>query len=67
MELLSIMYLSYIYLAHGLYYTNLVYSKGTYVILEVNMYKTYNLLHPFIAHDHVIVTVTISCNCHIKL
>ena len=31
MKFLSIMYLSYIYLANGLCYTNLAYPKETYV------------------------------------
>ena len=30
-------YLSYIYLAYGLCYTNLAYSKGTYILYIVNI------------------------------
>ena len=41
MEFLSTMYLPYIYLAYGLYYTNLAYSKETYIHHKINMYKIY--------------------------
>jgi len=39
MKFLSTVYLPYIYLAHSLYYTILVYSKETYVHYKVNIYK----------------------------
>ena len=50
MKFLSTIYLSYICLADGLCYTNLVYPKETYVILKVNIYRLYDIiiLEPFI-------------------
>jgi len=55
------MYLSYIYLAHGLYCTNLAYPKEIYIYHKINIYKIYYI------YNIIILKPSIFFHCDIWL